>query len=84
MDTKTIIEKINQTDSIMLGDHVTVKITGIEEYQMEESRYNQKTHADHRDGSVGYSRIKRAFSRHRSCPSSTDIYLVPSNLSDPA
>lgn len=53
MDAKTIIAKINQTDSIMLGDHVTVKITGIEEYQMEESRYNQKTHVDHRSGSGG-------------------------------
>lgn len=53
MNTKTIIEKINQTESIKLGDHVIVTLTGIEEYQMEESRYNQKTHVDHRSGSGG-------------------------------
>ena len=53
MNTKTIIEKINQTESIKLGDHVIVILTGIEEYQMEESRYNQKTHIDQRSGSGG-------------------------------
>lgn len=45
MNTKTIIEKINQTESIKLGDHVIVTLTGIEEYQMEASQCNQKTHS---------------------------------------